>query len=314
VGIIPPGKKPGRYVPWVDIYAEPSGIGDHQFRHRDQPVRKPPRIGHDPPDPLVTILRIHRSRHAGLPGHDAPEYALKWTKAARERLPEWIVGTVQPLIQEALDRAQYGARLEISGRDGDTLLLHYPAVKQGTGYVAPVIKLEFGGRATGEPHAAMPVMCDIDGKVDGVTFPTASPVVMSIARTFWEKATATHVYCAQGRIRGERYARHWHDLAAILRSSHFEPAINNRQVARAVAEHKSNFFSEKDAKGHTIDYFTAVGGALQVVPEGAARRALSLDYASMLEDQVLVGDALPFEDLMAACAEVAARANAAEKT
>jgi hypothetical protein len=38
------------------------------------------------------------------------------------------------------------------------------------------------------------------------------------------------------------------------------------------------------------------------------------DYARMLEDQVMVGDALPFEDLMAACAEVAARANAARKT
>jgi len=43
----------------------------------------------------------------------------------------------------------------------------------------------------------MPVTCDIDGRVDAVTFPTVSPVVMSVARTFWEKATATHVYCDQ---------------------------------------------------------------------------------------------------------------------
>lgn len=47
------------------------------------------------------------------------------------------------------------------------------------------------------------------------------------------------------------------------------------------------------------------------MPEGAAREALAADYASMLEDQVMVGDALPFEDLMAACEEVASRANAA---
>ena len=236
--------------------------------------------------------------------------ASKWTKAVRDRLPEWIAGTVQPVIQEAFDLAKLGAKLEISGADKDKLLLHYPAVKQGTGYVAPVVTLEFGGRATGEPHAAMPVTCDIDGQVDGVTFPTASPVVMSVARTFWEKATATHVYCAQGRIRGERYARHWHDLAAIMRSSHFEAAVKDRGVARAVAEHKSSFFSEKDATGNTVDYFAAVAGALHVVPDGAARDALAADYARMLEDQVMVGDALPFEDLMQACAEVAARANA----
>lgn len=241
--------------------------------------------------------------------------ASKWTKAVRDRLPEWIARTVQPVIQEALDQAKLGAKLEVAGadKDKDKLLLHYPAVKQGTGYVAPVVTLEFGGRATGEPHAAMPVTCDIDGHVDGVTFPSASPVVMSVARTFWEKATATHVYCAQGRIRGERYARHWHDLAAITRSSHFEAAVKDREVARAVAEHKSYFFPEKDAAGNTVDYFAAVAGALHVVPEGAAREALAADYASMLEDQVMVGDALPFEDLMQACAEVATRANAAAR-
>lgn len=239
--------------------------------------------------------------------------ASKWTRAVQDRLPEWITGTVQPVIQEALDQAKLDAKLELSGADKDKLLLHYPAVKQGTGYVAPVVTLEFGGRATGEPHAAMPVTCDIDGRVDGVTFPTASPMVMSVARTFWEKATATHVYCVQGRIRGERYARHWHDLAAIMRSSHFDTVVKDREVARAVAEHKSFFFSEKDAAGNTVDYFNAVAGALHVVPEGAAREALAADYASMLEDQVMVGDALPFEELMQACAEVAARANAAAK-
>lgn len=239
--------------------------------------------------------------------------ASKWTKAVRDRLPEWIAGAVQPVIQEALDEAKLGARLEISGVDRDKLLLHYPAAKQGTGYVAPVVTLEFGGRATGEPHAAMPVTCDIDGHVDGVTFPTASPLVMSVARTFWEKATATHVYCVQGRIRGERYARHWHDLAAIMRSSHADAVVRDREVARAVAEHKSHFFAEKDAAGNTVDYFAAISGALQVVPEGAARDALAADYARMLADRVMVGDARPFEDLMLACVEVAARANSAGK-
>ncbi len=237
--------------------------------------------------------------------------ASKWTKAVRDRLPAWITDTVQPVIRAALDQAKLGATLELAGVNQDQLLLRYPAVKQGTGYVAPVVTLEFGGRATGEPHAILPVTCDINGHIGGVTFPTASPVVMSVARTFWEKATATHVYCAQGRIRGERYARHWHDLAAILRSSHFDATIEDRDVARAVAEHKSHFLSEKDAAGHTVNYLAAVTGALQIVPEGAARDALAADYALMLEDQVMVGHALPFDALMTTCAELAYRANAA---
>ena len=237
--------------------------------------------------------------------------ASKWTKAVRDRLPEWIASEVQPRLQAALEREQLAAKLEIGGAEHDKLLLHYPAIKQGTGYISPVVTLEFGGRATGEPHQVLPVACDMDGHVNGVTFPVASPQVMSVARTFWEKATATHVYCAQGRIRGERYARHWHDLAAIMRSPHFDNVIGDRAVARAVAEHKSCFFSEKDADGNVIDYATAVNGALQIVPEGAAREVLASDYARMLEDQIMVGDALPFEQLMHACAELTARANVA---
>lgn len=237
----------------------------------------------------------------------------KWTKAVRDRLPEWIAGEVQPILQKALELAKLDVKLEIAGAEHDKLLLHYPAVKQGTGYVAPVVTLEFGGRATGEPHGVVPVTCDMDGQVDGVTFPTASPLVMSVARTFWEKATATHVYCAQGRIRGERYARHWHDLAAIMRSAHFREVVDDRAVARAVANHKSHFFSEKDAEGKVIDYIIAVEGGLQIVPDGAAREALAADYAKMLEDQVMVGDALPFDELMKVCAEVAQQANGAAK-
>jgi hypothetical protein len=240
--------------------------------------------------------------------------ANKWTKAVRDRLPGWIAAEVQPRLQAALEREQLAATLEIGGPEHDKLLLRYPAIKQGTGYVSPIVTLEFGGRATGEPHQVLPVTCDMDGHVDGVTFPVASPQVMSVARTFWEKATATHVYCAQGRIRSERYARHWHDLAAIMRSAHFEAVIGDRAVGRAVAEHKSYFFSEKDAGGDIIDYFAAVEGALQIVPEGAAQEALATDYAKMLEDDVMVGNALPFDELMQACAEVAARANAAPRT
>jgi len=235
--------------------------------------------------------------------------AAKWTKAVRDRLPYWIANTVQPVLGAALARDGLIATLEIGGVEKDKLLLKYDAIHRGTGYVAPVVTLEFGGRATGEPHGVMKVECDMEGHIDGVSFPTASPVVMSVARTFWEKATAAHVYCAQGRIRGERYARHWHDLAAIARSAHFEKSIDDRAVANAVAEHKSHFFSEKDAAGNVIPYLPAVTGHLQLVPEGAAREALAEDYALMVADEVMVGNAFSFDELMQSCATIALRAN-----
>lgn len=233
----------------------------------------------------------------------------KWTQAVRHRLPGWIEENVQPVIQEALIRDGLDARLELGGQGKDKLFLHYPALTQGTGYIAPTITLEFGGRATGEPHEVFQVSCDIADYLPDVSFPTASPLVMSVARTFWEKATAIHVFCTQGRIRSERYARHWHDLAAIARSPHFAAVIADRQVATDVAHHKSHFFIEKDADGQVIDYIAATTGQLKIVPEGEAKAALEKDYAAMLADEVMVGNALPFDKLLEICTNLEASIN-----
>jgi len=80
--------------------------------------------------------------------------ANRWTKAVRERLPGWIKEKVRPVIEAASARDQVDVKLEIAGDENDKLLLHYPAVKHGTGYVPPVVTLEFGGRATGEPPSS----------------------------------------------------------------------------------------------------------------------------------------------------------------
>jgi len=132
---------------------------------------------------------------------------------------------------------------------------------------------------------------------------------MSVARTFWEKATAAHVYCAQGRIRSERYARHWHDLAAIASSHHFNEIITGKSVALAVAEHKSFFFLEKNADGAVVDYHSVVTGKLRIVPDGAARDALREDYAAMIGDAMMLSDPLNFDQLMLACTNIQERVN-----
>jgi hypothetical protein len=70
------------------------------------------------------------------------------------------------------------AQIEIGGNEREKLFLKYPALSRGTGYVPPVVTLEFGSRATGEPHHVMPVACYMDGHLPDVSFPTASPLVI----------------------------------------------------------------------------------------------------------------------------------------
>lgn len=68
---------------------------------------------------------------------------------------------------------------------------------------------------------------------------------------------------------------------------------------------------DQGREGAVIDYFAATSGKLQIAPEGAAREALAADYDNMRADDILVGDALPFDALMEACSSVAKSANTA---
>ena len=196
------------------------------------------------------------------------------------------------------------AALSLAGKDNDKLIIVYPATKKGTGYAAAAIQLEFGARATDEPHQRHHVACDIAPLINRVTFPTAQPLVMAAERTFWEKATAAHVYCLQGRLRGDRYSRHWYDLAALAKTTHFASAASDHELARQVAEHKSMFFAEKDFDGGKVDYFQATSGDLRLIPQGQSLDALEKDYAAMLEDGLLAFEQPTFEAVMASCAAI----------
>ena len=228
----------------------------------------------------------------------------KITSAVRSRLPQWIEQTVQPVIEQALAASGLQAALSLAGKDNDKLIIAYPATKKGTGYAAATIQLEFGARATGEPHQRHHVACDIAPLIDGVSFPAAQPLVMAAERTFWEKATAAHVYCLQGRLRGNRYSRHWYDLAALAKTTHFASAASDHELARQVAEHKSMFFAEKDVDGGKVDYFQATSGDLRLIPQGPSLDALEKDYAAMLEDGLLAFEQPTFETVMASCASI----------
>ena len=179
-------------------------------------------------------------------------------------------------------------------------------------FVRPEVTVEFGARSTGEPRVVRPVECDAAPFLPDLLFPQARPSVMLAERTFWEKATAIHVFCRQERKRGERLSRHWHDLARLDDAGVAARALADRAVARTVARHKSIFFREKDAAGNEIDYHGAVGGGLQLIPSGTARDVLADDYARMLADGMLLDVDEPFERLMEHCAGIEVRANVSE--
>lgn len=233
----------------------------------------------------------------------------RWTRAIRARLAEWTREYALSVIQDGLTGNGCAAEVRV---DADRIYIGYTPLFDGYGSIKPEVKLEFGARSTGEPRKRRPVVCDASFHLPDLAFPAASPPVMLAERTFWEKATAMHVFCKRERGRGDRLSRHWHDLVRLDDAGYADTALADRKLARAVATHKSVFFREKDVRGSWINYQEAVTGGLQLVPTGAALDVLADDYLRMLRDGMLLGDEETFDDIMGRCADIEARANSYE--
>ena len=232
----------------------------------------------------------------------------RWTQVIHSRLAEWVRDQAGPIVEQGLANSNFAAKVHV---DGNRLYIKYESLFEGTGFVRPEVMVEFGARSTGEPHKAAPIVCDAATDLPDLVFPEACPTVMLVERTFWEKATAVHVFCRQERQRGERLSRHWYDLARLDEAGLVANALANRELALSVARHKAVFFAENDASGKKVDYEAAVSGNLQLVPVGGAYEVLADDYARMQGDGMLLDENQPFGELMERCAAIEARANSA---
>jgi hypothetical protein len=232
--------------------------------------------------------------------------ARKWRDAIDKKLPVWVQEKGLLAINEHIKATGVDVKVTV---EGTNIYIDYDPLAKGTGYVAPRVTVEFGGRSTGEPCEVRQITSDAAEHLPDLTFPTSKPRVMLPKRTFWEKATAAHVFCC-GKSQGDRYSRHWHDLVRLDEAGHAEAALNDRALAKEVAPFKTRFFREKDSEGNPIDYAAAVSGDLHLVPDAEALKALEADYEKMAEDGILLDDAEPFGDLIEDCADLEGRANA----
>ena len=231
--------------------------------------------------------------------------AKRWSETVRERLPKWLQEVVLPHLQQQLAASKLDAAIRL---EEDCIYIDYPTQAQGYGYVAARVKIEFGARSTGEPAHERQVRCDAADFVP-LAFPTAVPRVMRVERTAWEKMTAIHVFCQQRCIK-DRLARHWYDIAKLDAAGHVDVALQARDIAQRVANHKTAFFAMKDPEGNLVDYASAINGGLVLVPSGETLEALSVDYAKMIEDRLFLGDPEPFVWVVDRCRDVERRANA----
>jgi hypothetical protein len=232
----------------------------------------------------------------------------KWSKAVRDKLGTWAQKEALPLLKEHVEVAGVDAKF---GVQETTIHVDYDPLERAGGYVAPRVKLEFGARSTGEPAEARPITCDAARHLPELTFPAGTARIMLPKRTFWEKATAVHVYCIRGlEGQGDRISRHWHDLVRLDDDGFAQAAFDDAALAKEVADWKGKFFRARHRSGKPIDYAAAVSGQLQLVPDEDGLKELEADYKKMAEAGILLDDAEPFSELMTRCAALQDRANA----
>jgi hypothetical protein len=232
----------------------------------------------------------------------------KWTKAVREKLGIWVRTEALPALKKHAATTEVDAKFSV---DEGTIHVDYDPLEAGGSYVAPRVKLEFGARSTGEPAETRPITCDAAPYLPALMFPAAMPRIMLPKRTFWEKATAVHVYCSRGfEGRGDRISRHWHDLVRLDDGGFAQAAFEDPALAKEVADWKGRFFRTRDRSGKPIDYAAVVAGHLQLVPDEKGLKELEADYQKMAEAGILLDDAEPFSELMKRCAALQDRANA----
>ena len=249
-----------------------------------------------------------------------PAPSKKKAKQRREKvnalLPKWVADKPLPLLQKAA--ADAGLEISIIVNPKKSVLeLHYAPILQaptvGDPYVSPKVVLEFGAHSTGEPHGPVEITCEAAKALEGIAFPSARPLVMDARRTFWEKATAMHVFCRRGQWGkgdGTRYSRHWFDVDRMATAGVGEKAIEDRALAKQVADHKEDFWRSRDSANQPIDYRAAISGSLQLVPTGEAYIALEADYAAMLNSGMLRGDPPKFNELLGRIAVLQEQCNA----
>jgi Nucleotidyl transferase AbiEii toxin, Type IV TA system len=228
-----------------------------------------------------------------------------WKRTIDDKLAAWVKEKALPVIEKYIEATSASVTAAV---DGTKIVVEYERLTEGPAYVQPRVIIEFGARSTGEPAEKRAITCDAAAYLPNLQFPTATPNTMLPKRTFWEKATAAHVFCARGH-HADRYSRHWHDLVRLDDAGYADEAFNDRALAQAVATFKGRFFRDKDKAGNPIDYAKAVSGELKLVPDAEELKALEADYQKMVDAGLLVGEAEAFDTLIERCAELERRAN-----
>ncbi len=278
------------WVCWTlrELFALP-GIGEHLIFKGGTSLSKIWRAI----DRFSEDIDVSLSREwLGFTGEQSPERATSGKKQ-RERIEDLAAACSRKIATEILPAlharatatlGDKGWRIVVDPGDSQTMRFTYPSEVGGAplaAYVRREVKIECGARSDDWPAEDKSIVAYVaELYPDSISDAVAPLRVLSIERTFWEKATILHAEAHRDAAKAtpQRFSRHYADLAALADHPSAEVALARDELRARVVAHKSVFFASAWAK-----YETAVPGTFRLIPPAPRLSSLEDDYRDMQE-------------------------------
>ena len=161
-------------------------------------------------------------------------------------------------------------------------------------YLLPVVKIEFSAMSLDEPfenreiatliHSRFP---EIDSEIKSL-FKSVLP-----ERTFLEKIFLLHEEYQKENPRTDRMSRHLYDLEKMMDSSFAQSALQDKDLYKAIVNHRQKFNSIKD-----VDYRTHEPAQIRICPPDHLMGSWRKDYENMKESFIYDKDKKTFDKII----------------
>jgi hypothetical protein len=182
-------------------------------------------------------------------------------------------------------------------KDPQVLLVGYRSLYEVNHYFKDEVKVEVSVRSLKDPYGFRPVQSILSTFFPNDVYmetPLEIPVV-DPKKTFLEKAFLLHEEFLKPdlkRIRTGRMSRHLYDLYRLSQAGIADEALTDKVLYAAIIEHRKHYSRLKHVR-----YETLARGTIFFLPPAELREMYRQDYVVM-QDQMIYGRPLPFEELM----------------
>jgi len=203
-------------------------------------------------------------------------------------------------------------KVELYEEDGENLepvqiLVKYKTCTPPSTYTKPEVKIEIGSRSLLEPFTQRKFSSLVGENYSEKPFADSAITVPCVnpERTFLEKLFLLHEEFQKhaADIRVDRLSRHLYDIEMLMRTKFADIALENIELYNEIIEHRRVY-----TKISNIDYNKHQQKSLNPVPPNAVIDNWEKDYLRM-QEEMIYGDSLPFEQLRERIKELKHRIN-----